>query len=78
MGVYTVVPVVYACASIGVVLVLTELDWFGAAFVTFGPAPNATQKTFCGRPIRSARQYYALIAISCMNSLLSTFYNELM
>lgn len=87
MGAYTIVPLAYALASVGVFILLTEFDWFGDAFLTFGPTlRNASDaggrsfaaKAFCGRPIRSRRQYWGLLIISFANSLLSTFYNELM
>jgi len=83
MGVYTAIPAAYALASIVVFILLVEMDWFGGAFLTFGPTINGTEpgllvKSFCGQPIRSMRQYRGLLAISCVNALLSTFYNELM
>ena len=83
MGAYTVVPTAYAWASIAAFVLLAEFSWFGDAFLTFGPSVNTTLggpaiKTFCGQPIRSMRQYWALIIISAINALLSTFYNELM
>mgnify|MGYP001304687769 CR=1 FL=1 len=89
MGIYTAVPAAYAIVSIALFVLLVKLGWFGSAFLTFGPTPDYTLnttrfdassnvKTFCGQPIRSMRQYQALLAISCGNALLSTFYNELM
>ena len=87
-GVYTIVPAAYAWVSVAAFLLFAlELDWFGAAFLTFGPHSSTTNataavagtgKTFCGRPIRSMRQYLALVSVSFVNALLNTFYNELM
>lgn len=88
MGVYTIIPAGYAWASLVVFGLLAQFEWFGSSFLTFGPTPApalnhsglfaTTEKMFCGMPIRSARQYWGLLAISCINALLSTFYNELM
>ena len=75
MRLYTRVPALYAVASAVAFALLCAAEWISPDFLRYGHTD--ANKTFFGRPVETAGQYWSLLIISFLNALFNTFYREL-